>query len=749
VTETTIQYIELTKIKPSKTNPRKNFDQEALKELAESIREQGIIQPLLVRGNWCVGKAADEIAKLNGDAERQDAEFFEIVAGERRYRAAGLASLATAPVIVRALGDQETLELQLIENLQRDDLDPFEEAEGYQRLLNLRDGHGVPVHTVDTIHRRVGKSVRRIYFRLKLLRAPASVRKAVLEKVLAVAIAEEIGSIPTKELREAAAEEILHPDDEEGPLSARRAREEVLPRYTRSLAGAPFDVKDASLVPVITDDQTGERIGGGACTDCPMRTGNMEAIIGKTKRPDVCTNPKCFLMKCDAQFARLQENAVKEGKRILTSDEVARNFESNPNSVNFGGLRFDSDFVRLTDKPDPHEVRQDFAGRMPHWKTLVDGLPETSGRPEITIARDPRGRIVELVNRELAMEAVNLAAKQKGEGSLFDRSTRSSSSRTAAATSGTGDAGSKEPAWKKQERKNREISKLNFEIALAAMTELIGKIDKQGAVKGFWDALIKISIDHAGHDGAWLICKRNALDPKKGKRVDGIAGEGVEGAALEYGLSLVDDAMKLGFVVELLLSQRVKIYNSGSMGGVRSVPAFKEFAKLYKVDVNEIEKSVRATQKEKKDKSSKRRTPNAERPTPKSDAPSGPYHLTKAVTLPGERQTYGVSQGSYPGEVKNPYAEHGLTKRQAEKRLEELNSRPTVVQKKEAPPAEHKWEKITGNRFRCKNCGASAVKSKGRMVLANEFRGKPCMAPKKAKKPRKTSSRGKRKGGVK
>lgn len=660
---TKIDYLELASIRPSKTNPRKHFDQEALKELAESIETQGIIQPLLVRADWCIGKGAEEIAKINGKAPA--AQFFEIVAGERRYRAGSLAKLQTVPAIIRFLSDQETLELQLIENLQRDDLDPFEEAEGYQALLNLRDGHGKAVHTVETIHRRVNKSKKRIWFRLKLLKAPMPVRDAVLQKTLAVAIAEEIGSIPTKELRDAAAEEILHPDnpdkDEGGPLSAKRAREVISTGYMRSLAGAPFDTKDSTLLEILTDDATGERIGGGACTDCPMRTGNMEAIIGKTKRPDVCTNPKCFLMKCDAQFARLQADALKEGKRVMTSEEVTENFEMSPQNVNFGDLRFDSDYVKLTDKPDPNEVRQDFAGRMPHWKTILEALPKEAGRPKTLIARDPRGRIVELVNRELAIEAVNLAAKGKPEVSLFDRTARAPGSSGRVSRVETSPSGDSESDWRGQDRKNREIAKFNFQVSLAGMAAVIAAIDDKGPVTGFWDAMIEAAIEHAGHDGCWLICKRLGLDPKA--KNPHAKREGLEGAVLEYGLTLPDESepdgrnLKLGYVVELLLSKNVKLYNSGSFGGIRQEDHFKRFAKLYKIDIGDVEKQVRDEQKPKKAKPEK-------------------------------------AKAAKPEKAKKT--------------------------------AEHDWENIVDNKYRCRGCGAPAVKTKGKLIVAKQFRDKPC-----------------------
>lgn len=731
--ETTIQSIGLDKIRPSKTNPRKHFDENYIAELSDSIRAKGILQPLLARPDWCIGKTDEQITALNGDGERADAQFFEIVAGECRYRGASRAKLAEAPAIIRLLSDKETLEIQLIENLQRSDLTAVEEAEAYRRLI---DEMG---YTAELIHEKTGKALNTIYGKLKMLRAPKFLLDALEKGIIGERHCELVGRIPVPEMRERAGREILKPPFQEDPLNYRKAAAHVSDNYMRPLSGAQFDQRDAGLVSVELDEETSERIGGGACTDCPMKTGNRPELFGDLKRTDICTNPKCFNRKSDAHFALLQKTAEGQGKKLLTADEAAEIFEEG------GTLWFDSPYVKLSDKPDPREMRSDaglaVSGKIPTWAKLLEHV---ESKPQIAIAKDPRGRIVELVDRGLAIEAVNLAAKQKGEHSLFDLS---------ASRAGSGSAGSSDSnaTYQEAERKKREAAKLNFKITLAVMTELIGAIDKQGVVKGFWDALIEASITHAGHDGAWLICKRLGLDAKNHVKAEAAhVAVGVESAALEFGLTLPDEKFKLGFVVELLLSQRVKF--SGNSGGLKSVEALKNFIDLYKIDVGVIERRVKDAGK------------SEVRSKKEDKAPPGPYYLTNAVTLPGERKTYGVVQGRGPGEVKNPYEEHGLTKAQAEKRLEELNSRgvrPGQISKiipdqglpngGSTPPAprqkfaKHKWENITGNKYHCRNCPAAAVKNvKGEIVPMNEFRGKPCVGTEKPSRSRGTSLRGKK-----
>jgi ParB family chromosome partitioning protein len=141
----------LAAIRPNPHQPRRRFAQEALEELAASIREKGLLQPLLVRPKG---------------------EGFELVAGERRFRAAQMAGLSEVPAVVRDLTDQEALELALVENLQREDLSPVEEARGYQALLAM----GL---TQEEVAKRVGKARSTVANALRLLQLPEEVLEAL------------------------------------------------------------------------------------------------------------------------------------------------------------------------------------------------------------------------------------------------------------------------------------------------------------------------------------------------------------------------------------------------------------------------------------------------------------------------------------------------------------------------------------------------------------------------------------------
>ncbi len=145
--------VPVERLHPGRYQPRHSIDEELIEELAQSVRENGIIQPLLVRRH----------------PEQKDA--FEIIAGERRWRAAQMAKVHEVPVIIRDLNDQESLEMGLVENLQRQDLSPLEEADGYQRLMDEFS------HTQEVLAKTVGKSRSHVANMIRLLGLPEPVKK--------------------------------------------------------------------------------------------------------------------------------------------------------------------------------------------------------------------------------------------------------------------------------------------------------------------------------------------------------------------------------------------------------------------------------------------------------------------------------------------------------------------------------------------------------------------------------------------
>ena len=149
--------VNINKVEPNREQPRKNFDEDALLELSESIKQYGLLQPILVQ-------------------DRKD--YYEIIAGERRWRAAKLAGLKQVPVIIKNLTDQEIVEISLIENIQRENLNPIEEAQAYKRLLNefhLKQ---------DEVAERVSKSRTAVTNSMRLLKLSDDVQRMVIDEMI-------------------------------------------------------------------------------------------------------------------------------------------------------------------------------------------------------------------------------------------------------------------------------------------------------------------------------------------------------------------------------------------------------------------------------------------------------------------------------------------------------------------------------------------------------------------------------------
>lgn len=204
--QTGVRRVALSRIHPCPFQPRKDFSDDSLRELADSIREQGIVQPLIVR-------AKDD--------------QFELIAGERRWRAAQIVGLADVPVIVREADDRTVLELALIENLQRENLNPLEEALGYSQLIDQFR------LTQEEAATKVGRSRAVVANALRLLKLPSEVQIFVRDGRLSVGHAKVILGLPRAEDQKIAAETILAKG-----LSVRQT-EELIAQWQQPTANAP------------------------------------------------------------------------------------------------------------------------------------------------------------------------------------------------------------------------------------------------------------------------------------------------------------------------------------------------------------------------------------------------------------------------------------------------------------------------------------------------------------------------------
>jgi ParB/RepB/Spo0J family partition protein len=295
-------------------NPRKIFDDAALQQLASDIKSVGrVLQPLLVRPIIPPLFAGDPDANAG----------HEIVFGHRRYRAAQLAGLTTVPCMVQAMSDQEAKRAQISENLQRADVHPIEEAEGFQSLI---DDHGM---TADVLAEQLGKSRSYVYGRLKLLAACPEIRRACLAGEIGAEVALLVARLRTDKLQEKALGYIKndHRADMQdgGKASYRAVRSLLVEKFTLDLKGAMFDVQDATLLPI-----------AGPCVICPKRSANAPEYIdvaeGSHTRwggriegsANACTDPDCFDAKKKAHLKREADKLTAKGT-VVVDGNAARN----------------------------------------------------------------------------------------------------------------------------------------------------------------------------------------------------------------------------------------------------------------------------------------------------------------------------------------------------------------------------------------------------------------------------------------
>jgi ParB family chromosome partitioning protein len=268
--------VSLNLLSESKTNPRRTFEEVALKELASSIRTQGVLSPLLVRP-----------LTENG---------FEIIAGARRYRAAQMAEVPTVPVRIVHLSDAAALEAQLVENLVRSEIHPMEEAQGFRALLDLED----PKYSIEQIAAKVGKSPVFVASRLKLSDLVPAAVDAFYADQIGVGHALLLAKLPADQQEaalQACFKEVYNGGSKPARilLPVRNLQFWIDSNILLVLKDAPFNKRDAQLVPT-----------AGSCADCPKRTGHNKLLFGDDlgRQGDRCTDPNCYAAKVSAHVVQ-------------------------------------------------------------------------------------------------------------------------------------------------------------------------------------------------------------------------------------------------------------------------------------------------------------------------------------------------------------------------------------------------------------------------------------------------------------
>ena len=276
VNATEYRNVTLALLSESKTNPRRTFEEVALKELASSIRTQGVLSPLLVRP-----------LSENG---------FEIIAGARRYRAAQMAEVPTVPVRIVHLSDAAALEAQLVENLVRSEIHPMEEAQGFRALLDLED----PKYSIEQIAAKVGKSPVFVASRLKLSDLVPAAVDAFYDDAIGVGHALLLAKLPADQQEAALSacfKEVYNGGSKPARilLPVRNLQFWIDSNILLVLKDAPFHKRDAQLVST-----------AGSCADCPKRTGHNKLLFGDDlgRQGDRCTDPNCYAAKVSAHVAQ-------------------------------------------------------------------------------------------------------------------------------------------------------------------------------------------------------------------------------------------------------------------------------------------------------------------------------------------------------------------------------------------------------------------------------------------------------------
>jgi ParB family transcriptional regulator, chromosome partitioning protein len=276
ISQNTSEYrnVPLTALTESASNPRKRFDENSLSELAASFKTQGVLAPLLVR--------------------EVDESKYEVIAGARRLRAAKLAELENVPVRVVKLSDAEAIEAQCVENLQREDIHPLEEALGFKSLLEL----GEP-YNIAHIAARAGKSEAYIYGRLRLADLIPPVAEAFLKDNITIGHALLIAKLPAAQQQEAFAAAFRSMWTSEGNtqvlIPVKELAAWIESNILLQLASVPFDKQDEGLVPA-----------AGSCVNCPKRTGFNKLLFADVRK-DSCSDPQCFRAKIDTHVSKTLE----------------------------------------------------------------------------------------------------------------------------------------------------------------------------------------------------------------------------------------------------------------------------------------------------------------------------------------------------------------------------------------------------------------------------------------------------------
>lgn len=310
------QIIALKDIFPDPNQPRKFYDETAMEELIQSVKESGVIQPVLVR------EQPDRHNK------------YTLVCGERRYRASKAAGLKTIPAVIRELSDDEALQLQIVENLQRKDVHPMEEAVAFKSFQETKDW------SVEEIAKRVGKTEYYVKQRIKLNSLCELFQKLFFQNKINITDALEVSRLDI-EVQSDLFNELVDEDDLNNPSFHLSIEKFQLDKFRGKLERATFDLDDATLFPSM-----------GACSNCQFNSSVLKLF--PDQHGATCGSIKCFAEKTKISFERNIEDARMDPSVVLIVTDSNPDKQAKALMTKYEGVLQPGDFT-LIEEPDYNE----------------------------------------------------------------------------------------------------------------------------------------------------------------------------------------------------------------------------------------------------------------------------------------------------------------------------------------------------------------------------------------------------------
>jgi ParB/RepB/Spo0J family partition protein len=392
-TQSHLQEVDIKKIFVSKTNPRKTFEPEAMKELQESIEKVGVLQPILLRKHPTLWK-------------EKIGEVYELVCGERRYLASDRAGLETIPANIRDLSDDEAFEMQIIENLERKDVHPLEEADAFKRMLESGK------YQIADIAAKFAKPETFIAQRLKFVDLIDEIKKDFYDGKLGIGHAIHMARLDQEHQFEIYDE--ANGKRNRGYGTVQELKDSI-EDDTYNLDEAPFDIHNGKLVK-----------GVSACDICPKRSGANPTLFPDIDETDKCFDRICYKGKLEAHLTNEVAAIINEGKNIaigVTWGEKSPDFISEICKQHNVKILTDSDYNRVWNDDENKAQKMLIVSGHNAGDVISIRLKASSSSASATqepSVQDQINKIEERAKRALELDNVKIFNAIKEDKKLYD-----------------------------------------------------------------------------------------------------------------------------------------------------------------------------------------------------------------------------------------------------------------------------------------------------------------------------------------